>query len=192
MDRLEDLLVDLRSCRVCAEHLPLGPRPVVQASSSARLLVASQAPGSKVHQSGIPFSDDSGWRLRNWMGIDEETFYDARRVAIVPMGFCYPGKAKSGDAPPRRECARLWRPRLLGTLTNLQLTLLVGSYAQDAVLGVGRMTERVQNFRAYLPKYFPLPHPSWRSRIWADRNPWFEEDVLPVLQSQVARVLSER
>lgn len=164
----------------------------MQASSSARLLVASQAPGSKVHQSGIPFSDDSGWRLRNWMGIDEGTFYDARRVAIVPMGFCYPGKAKSGDAPPRRECARLWRPRLLGTLTNLQLTLLVGSYAQDAVLGVGRMTERVQNFRAYLPKYFPLPHPSWRSRIWADRNPWFEEDVLPVLQSQVARVLSER
>lgn len=164
---------------------------MVQVSANARLLIASQAPGSKVHKSGIPFSDDSGHRLRDWMQISEDTFYDPERVAIVPMGFCYPGRGKSGDAPPRAECAPLWRRDLLAQLTQVSLTLLVGTYAQAAALGPGRMSDRVRDYAAYLPDYFPLPHPSWRSRLWAAQNPWFETEVLPALQAEVRRALRE-
>jgi len=182
----QSLLDDIRSCSACAEVLPLGPRPVFQASPTATLLIASQAPGVKVHASGIPFRDASGDRLREWTGLSLDEFYDASKVAIVPMGLCYPGRGKNGgDAPPRPECAALWRDRLLQGMPALRLTLLVGTYAQANVLGPGTMSERVRDFERYLPRYFPLPHPSWRSRVWAERNPWFAAEVLPALRSAV-------
>lgn len=186
----QSLVEDVRSCSACAAVLPLGPRPVFQLSPTATLLIASQAPGSKVHASGIPFSDDSGDRLREWTGLSRERFYDAAQVAILPMGLCYPGKARNGgDAPPRPECAPLWRARLLAGMPALRLTLLVGSYAQTNVLGPGAMSQRVRDFRSCLPRYFPLPHPSWRSRIWAERNPWFAAEVIPALRDAVGRSL---
>lgn len=186
----ESLIADVRSCTACADVLPLGPRPVFQISQSATLLIASQAPGTKVHASGIPFSDPSGDRLREWTGLSLEQFHDADKVAILPMGLCYPGRVPNGgDAPPRPECAPLWRGRLLAAMPALRLTLLVGTYAQTHALGPGTMTQRVRGFRDYLPRYFPLPHPSWRSRIWAESNPWFEAEVLPALCEAVARAL---
>jgi uracil-DNA glycosylase len=182
----QSLLDEIRSCSACAEVLPLGPRPVFQASPTATLLIASQAPGVKVHASGIPFRDASGDRLREWTGLSLDEFYDASKIAIVPMGLCYPGRGKNGgDAPPRPECAALWRDRLLQGMPELRLTLLVGTYAQANVLGPGPMSERVRDFERYLPRYFPLPHPSWRSRVWAERNPWFAAEVLPALRSAV-------
>ncbi|HEY9579041.1 MAG TPA: uracil-DNA glycosylase family protein [Rhizorhapis sp.] len=185
----ETLLEEVRGCNVCADVLPLGARPIFQLSPTATILVASQAPGTKAHGSGIPFDDPSGDRLREWMGFSKEEFYDASKVAILPIGLCYPGRAGSGgDAPPRPECATLWRERLLGQMPALKITLLVGSYAQKNALGSGVMTARVRNFRAYLPKYFPLPHPSWRSRIWMLKNPWFETEVLPELRSTLRQV----
>ena len=191
MKSLDSLLTEIRVCRACADVLPLGPRPIVQLSPTARILIASQAPGTKVHDSGIPFSDASGDRLREWMGASAEEFYDERRIAIVPMGLCYPGRLPGGgDAPPRPECAPLWRDRLLAHVPDVRLTLLVGSYAQTDALGPGKMTERVMGFRDYLPAIFPLPHPSWRSRHWAARNPWFGADVLPVLRDAVRRALA--
>lgn len=185
VETLASLLAEVRACTNCAATLPLGPRPVLQMSETATILIASQAPGLKVHRSGVPFSDASGDRLREWTGLSNDEFYDARMVAILPMGFCYPGRSGSGDAPPRPECAPLWRSRLLRFLPALRLTLLIGTYAQNYVLGPGAMTERVENFRDYLPQYFPLPHPSWRSRIWEDKHPWFRRDVLPALRSAV-------
>lgn len=187
----QSLIGEVRACTACADLLPLGPRPVFQASRTATLLIASQAPGTKVHASGIPFSDPSGDRLREWTGLSKDRFYDAASVAILPMGLCYPGRAPTGgDAPPRPECAPLWRGRLLDAMTALRLTLLVGSYAQVHVLGRGATTsERVRDFRSYLPRYFPLPHPSWRSRIWAERNPWFATEVLPALRAAVGDAL---
>ena len=186
----EALIAEVRACTVCAGVLPLGPRPVFQMSQTATLLIASQAPGTKVHASGIPFADPSGDRLREWTGLSNEQFYDPAKVAILPMGLCYPGRAKNGgDAPPRPECAPLWRERLLAAMPDIRLTLVVGSYAQNHILGPGAMTPRVRDFRSYLPSYFPLPHPSWRSRIWASRNPWFEEEVLPALRKHIARAL---
>jgi uracil-DNA glycosylase len=186
----ESLVAEVRACTLCAGLLPLGPRPVFQVSQTASLLIASQAPGTKVHASGIPFSDPSGDRLREWTGLSEEQFYDPARVAVLPMGLCYPGRAASGgDAPPRPECAPLWRGRLLAGMLSIRLTLLVGSYAQNHVLGAGAVASRVRNFRDYLPRYFPLPHPSWRSRVWASRNPWFEEEVLPALRAAVGEAL---
>jgi uracil-DNA glycosylase len=183
---LNSLLAEIRACRVCGESLPLGPRPVVQASTSARILIASQAPGAKAHGSGIPFSDASGAHLREWLDMSTDEFYDESRVAILPMAFCYPGRLGSGgDAPPRLECSPLWRQQLLARMPNLRLTLLVGTYAQDYALGRGKMTERVKDFRKYLPSIFPLPHPSWRSRRWATLNPWFESELLPELRSAV-------
>ncbi len=182
MSDLEQLLAEVRACRACGDELPLGPRPVLQMSATARILVASQAPGTKVHASGIPFSDPSGERLREWMGISRDQFYDAANIAIVPMGLCYPGRAATGDAPPRPECAQLWRDRLLAAMPRLRVTLLVGSYAQNHVLGPGGVTERVRDFASYLPTWFPLPHPSWRVTIWARKHPWFDEDVLPALR----------
>lgn len=191
MKTLDSLLGEVRACRACADVLPLGPRPVVQISPTALILVASQAPGTKVHDSGIPFSDASGDRLREWMGVPEETFYDERKIAILPMGLCYPGRLPGGgDAPPRPECAPLWRDRLLAHMPDLRLTLLVGTHAQTDALGPGKMTERVMGFRDHLPTVFPLPHPSWRTRHWAARNPWFEADVLPALRSAVERALA--
>jgi uracil-DNA glycosylase len=185
------LLSEVRACRACEAFLPLGPRPILQMSQTARLLIASQAPGSKAHASGIPFSDPSGDRLRNWLGISRAEFYDAETVAIVPMGLCYPGRGQSGDAPPRPECAPLWRDRLPAAMPSIRLTLLVGSYAQNYVLGPGALTERVRDFAAHLPDHFPLPHPSWRVTGWSRKHPWFETEVLPALRERVRQALAE-
>lgn len=185
---LADLLERIRACTACASSLPLGPRPVLHVSPRARLLIASQAPGTKVHETGISFNDASGDRLRAWLGMDRVTFYDTERVALVPMGFCYPGRLpKGGDSPPRSECAPLWREQVLAELPEIRLTLLVGSYAQDHVLGRGRVSDRVAHYRDYLPRYFPLPHPSWRTGAWEKRNPWFQDEVIPALRREVAR-----
>ena len=173
-ETFDQLLNEVRRCAVCAARLPLGPRPIVQARPEARVLIIGQAPGSKVHASGVPWRDASGGRLRQWMGIDEAAFYDARRVAIVPMGFCYPGAGASGDLPPRPECAPLWHGRLLSRLPELRLTLLVGAHAQAYYLprgGKTNLTETVRGFRGSMPRFFPLPHPSWRSTIWMRKNP---------------------
>ncbi len=189
-DTLERAAAEARACTVCAGSLPLGPRPILRVSTTARLLIASQAPGTKVHISGTPWTDASGVRLRGWLGLTPEVFYDVRHIAILPMGLCYPGRLPNGgDAAPRPECARLWRPRLLGLMPSLQLTLLVGSYAQVDTLGRGAMTDRVRAWRDHLPRYFPLPHPSWRTGVWERRNPWFVDEVLPALRAEVARVL---
>jgi len=188
--RLEELIEEVRACRACAD-LPLGPRPVFQLSPTARVLVAGQAPGTKVHACGVPFDDPSGERLRAWMGVSREKFYDAGLVAILPMGLCYPGRAPGGgDAPPRRECARRWRAQLLEQIPAIRLTLLIGTHAQNWVLEPGTMTDRVRSFRACLPDRFPLPHPSWRSTIWARKHPWFEADVLPALRAAVREALA--
>jgi uracil-DNA glycosylase len=190
---LPRLLAEIRACRICAESLPLGPRPVVQAAASARLLIVGQAPGAKVHASGVPWDDASGERLRGWLGIDRETFYDASKVALVPMGFCYPGRGTAGDNPPRPECAPLWHARLLAQLPEVRLTLLVGQYAQRAFLGTRRqatLTETVEHASDYLPDYLPLPHPSPRNLPWLTRHVWFESDVLPTLREHVAAALA--
>lgn len=190
MTTLAELSAAARVCRACAGALPLGPRPVFQVSATARLLIASQAPGAKVHQSGIPFADPSGDRLRAWLGISEKEFYDSARVAILPMGLCYPGRMPDGgDAPPRAECAPMWRRRFLDAMPSIRLTLLVGAHAQAWTLGRGAVADRVRNFEKFLPDYFPLPHPSWRSRVFEQKNPWFAAKVLPVLRRAVAAVL---
>ena len=186
--KLDALLREIRACRLCETRLPFGPKPVLRAARGARLLVVGQAPGARVHASGIPWDDASGKRLREWLGIDADTFYDATRVAIVPMGFCYPGKAGSGDAPPRPECRATWHPRLLPLLPGLDLTLLVGQYAQAHFLGATRkasLTDTVRAWRDYLPAYLPLPHPSPRNVAWFKANPWFEGEVLPELRARV-------
>jgi uracil-DNA glycosylase len=192
-DDLAALLGEIRACQVCAAHLPLGPRPVVRGRASARLLITSQAPGTRVHETGLSFNDRSGDVLRLWLGIDRDTFYDERRVAIMPMGFCYPGRlANGGDAPPRPECAPLWHARLRPLFPAIGLTLLVGSYAINHYLGRPRqetMGATVRAWRDYLPDFFPLPHPSWRNVGWARRNPWFEAEVLPELRARIAALL---
>lgn len=190
VEPLETLLQSIRACRACSDNLPLGPRPVLQISPTARVLIASQAPGTRVHESGVPFADPSGDRLRDWMGVSKDVFYDASRIAIVPMGLCYPGRSGSGDAPPRPECAPLWRGRIMDQLRDLRLTLLVGGYAQVDRLGRGAMTERVRAFRDHLPEVLPLPHPSWRSQVWMKRHPWFEAEVLPALRAAVREALA--
>ena len=183
---LKQLLRDVRACRICEVGLPLGPRPIVQLAGTPRLLIVGQAPGSKVHRSGIPWSDASGDRLRDWLGLDRATFGDESKVAILPMGFCYPGAGTNGgDNPPGPECTPLWHQRLLKHLLDLQLTLLVGQYAHRHYLAAGRkssVTETVRVFSQYGPKFFPLPHPSWRSVIWMQKNPWFEDAVIPELR----------
>ena len=175
---------------MCEPELPLGARPVLQFASSARLLVVGQAPGTRVHETGIPWNDPSGERLREWMGVDREIFYDFSEIAIVPMGFCYPGRGKSGDLPPRPECAALWRDKIHQCLPQIELTLLIGQYAQQHYLGKDNLTltERVSAWRSYLPNYLPLPHPSPRNNLWLRKNPWFDE-VITLLQQQVARIL---
>jgi uracil-DNA glycosylase len=192
--RFDALLEEVRACRHCESHLPLGPRPVVRMKPGARLLIVGQAPGTKVHESGLPWNDRSGDVLRGWLAMDRDAFYDASRIAIMPMGFCYPGRdAKGGDNPPRPECAPLWHPRLRPMLPDIRLTLLVGQYAQMHYLdGLRRktMTETVRYFRDYLPAgFFPLPHPSWRNMAWQKRNPWYATDVLPELRRAVATAL---
>lgn len=189
---LNDLLVQIRACRLCEAQLPLGPRPVLRAGSEAHLLIVGQAPGTRVHASGVPWDDASGKRLREWLQLDEATFYDASRVAIVPMGFCYPGKGGSGDAPPRPECRATWHPRLLPLLPDVELTLLIGHYAQAYFLGDHRkptLGETVRAWREYLPRYLPLPHPSPRNVAWFKRNPWLEDEVLPLLRGRVRTLL---
>lgn len=203
-DGLDALFAEIRDCRVCVDHpigmpLPHTPRPVVRGAATARILIAGQAPGTRVHASGKPFTDPSGDRLRSWMGIDEDTFYDEARIAIVPMGFCFPGHdAKGGDLPPRRECAPLWRARVMAELPAVRLVLAVGLYAQNWHLG-GRarsgLTETVSSWRAILdggnaPAVIPLPHPSWRNSGWLKRHPWFEAELLPVLRARVAAELA--
>jgi uracil-DNA glycosylase len=188
---LDAELAAARACRACDAHLPLGPRPVFRVSWTARLLIMGQAPGTRVHETGIPWNDRSGERLRGWLGMDAETFYDAARIAILPAGLCYPGRLPNGgDAPPRPECAPLWHPRLLALMPDIRLTLLVGSYAQVLALGPGGMTDRVRNFRRHLPRHFPLPHPSWRTTAWERRNPWFGNEVLPALREAVHAALA--
>jgi uracil-DNA glycosylase len=190
---LKRILRDVRACRICEAELPLGPRPVVQLASTARLLIVGQAPGSKVHQTGIAWNDASGDRLRDWIELDRSVFYNEGKVAILPMGFCYPGAGENGgDKPPRPECAPLWHERLLNHLPGHQLTLLVGQYAQRHYLGSGRkgsMTETVKAFSEYGPRFFPLPHPSWRSLIWMRKHPWFEQAVIPELRKAVRKLI---
>ena len=194
-DQLSAVLDSARRCTLCAPFLPLGPRPIVQGARSATLLIVGQAPGTKVHRSGIPWDDNSGSRLRTWLAMAPELFYDATRVAIVPAGLCYPGVAPSGgDNPPRPECAPLWHPQILPLLDNIRLTVLVGSYAQRLFLGAARsrtLSETVANFARYLPTYLPLPHPSWRSVGWEKQNPWFASEVLPTAKSLVQEALRQ-
>lgn len=192
--RLEALKQEVRACRLCAEKLPLGPRPILRASVSARLLIVGQAPGLRVHETGIPWNDASGDRLRTWMAVGPETFYDESRVAIIPMGLCYPGREpRGGDRPPSPECAPAWHARLLEHLPNLQLALLVGAYAQAHYLGLrkrGSLTETVRAWQEYLPRFLPLPHPSFRNIQWLNDNPWFEAEVVPALRARVHSLLS--
>lgn len=194
---METLLTAIKQCRICESALKLGCRPVVQAHPNAKLLIIGQAPGIKVHQSGVPFNDASGERLRLWLGMDSETFYDPTKVAIMPMGFCYPGKGKSGDLPPRKECAPQWHQALLAQLPNIEMTLLIGQYAQDYYLGNSNrnnsnlgdkpktLTETVKNWQQWAPSYVPIPHPSPRNNIWLKKNPWFEQDVIPYIQALI-------
>ena len=186
------LLAEVRACTHCAAHLPFGPRPVLQLDPVARILIAGQAPGRKVHASGVPFDDASGNRLREWLGVTREQFYDPTVIALLPMGFCYPGTGKSGDLPPRPECAPLWRSKLHGTLRHLELTLVLGQYAQDYHFGrsTSTLTELVQSWREHWPSIVPLPHPSPRNNMWLRRNPWFERELVPALRTRVSEVLA--
>lgn len=189
---MQKLVNEIRQCTLCAEELPCTPRPVVQLHADARILIAGQAPGKRAHDSGVPFDDASGERLRTWMGVDAETFYDARRIAILPMGFCYPGTGGHGDLPPLQRCADTWRAQVMAQLSNIQLTLVMGQYALRYHLpnARGGVTETVQQWQDYAPAVFPLAHPSPRNRPWLARNPWFEQNLVPALQACVARVLS--
>ncbi|MEO6444292.1 MAG: uracil-DNA glycosylase family protein [Gemmatimonadaceae bacterium] len=190
---LDALVAAVRACTRCAAHLPHGPRPVVQVHPDARILIAAQAPGRKVHASGIPFDDASGERLRTWMGITREAFYDASRIAILPMGFCYPGTGASGDLPPRAECAPAWRASLLAQLTSVELTLVIGRFAQEYHLKAsGRtLTDAVRQWKEGWPSILALPHPSPRNNPWIKRNPWFEQEVVPELRERIRDLLPQ-
>jgi uracil-DNA glycosylase len=188
--KLDALLGEVRACTICAEHLPHGVRPVVQVSRKAPILIAGQAPGRRVHESGVPFDDPSGDRLRDWMGISKDVFYDPEKVAILPMGFCYPGTGKSGDLPPRPECAPEWREKLLAELRGLRLTLVIGQYAMAYHFGkTGSLTDTVKAWQDHWPEVVPLPHPSPRNNLWLRRNPWFEKELLPVLREAISSAL---
>lgn len=189
---MESLLREIRSCTYCSDHLPLGPRPIVEAQPASKIAIISQAPGLKVHQSGIAWRDLSGNRLRNWMGVSEAEFYDTRNFAIIPSGFCYPGRGKSGDLPPRPECAPLWHKRLFNQLNNLELLLVIGQYAQALYLKDRKktLTETVNHYEEYLPRFFPLPHPSGRNNIWLAKNPWFEAYAVPALSQTIRERLA--
>ena len=194
MTSFTSLLAEVHTCTICAAHLPHGVRPVLQIHPQARVLIAGQAPGRKVHESGVPFDDASGDRLRDWMGVTREVFYDPKQIAILPMGFCFPGTGKAGDLPPRAECAPAWQKQLLSRLRHVRLTLVVGQYAQAYHLqGASKssLTETVQAWRRYWPGAVPLPHPSPRNNIWLRRNPWFATELLPALRHQVSKVLHQ-
>lgn len=190
---MDKLIRQIRNCKECETYLKEGANPILSASPKSKLIVIGQAPGRIVHQTGIPWNDKSGDNLRNWLGIDKSVFYNADKIALMPMGFCYPGTGKAGDLPPRPECAPLWHDKLLTLMPNAKLILLIGQYAQNYYLGKkgkGTLTETVYNFRDYLPTYFPLPHPSPRNNIWQARNEWFRQNVLPDLKKHVQNILS--
>lgn len=194
MSQIKKLLKQIRACQVCVGELPLGPRPVLQMSAESKILIVGQAPGIKVHETGIPWNDPSGERLREWLGLDRELFYDPELVAIVPVGFCYPGRGKSGDNPPRKECYELWHGKIQKQLPDIRLTLLVGGYAQQRYLGNKMQetaTETIRHWRDYAPDYVPLPHPSPRNNIWLKKNPWFEKEVVPEVRSYVQNIIRE-
>lgn len=185
---MQDLLQDIQQCTICKPYLDLGPRPVVSAHPDSKIVIIGQAPGTKVHASGIPWDDASGKQLRKWLNVRVEDFYDTKKFAIIPMGFCYPGKGKTGDLPPRPECAPQWHQSLFDELKKVELIILIGMYAQKYYLGKNvkkTLTETVRNYNEYLPKYLPLPHPSPRNRFWLTKNPWFEVEVLPELRERV-------
>lgn len=189
---MNSLLSEIKKCNVCEEYLPLGANPVVRASSLSKINIIGQAPGIKVHNTDIPWNDQSGNLLREWLGTDPDSFYNPENFALIPMGFCYPGKGKSGDLPPRPECAPLWHGKLVAEMPNLKLTILIGQYSQRYYLkdsAKRTLTETVRNYKAYLPHYLPLPHPSPRNRIWLKKNPWFEEEIIPRLQAIVKEIL---
>lgn len=189
---MKKLLSDIRSCSVCSEHLPLGPNPIIAAHKNTKIALISQAPGSIAHKSGVPWDDPGGRELKRWLQVPEEVFYNPKIFGIIPIGFCYPGKGKSGDLPPRPECAPLWHPSVFSALKNLKIKLLIGQYAQKFYLGKQSkktLTETVKNYKEYLPEYFPLPHPSPRNRIWRAKNPWFEEKVIPELRDLIQKTL---
>lgn len=191
---LDKLVKEIKACNLCTNHLPLGPRPVIQVGSLARILIVGQAPGRRVHETGIPFNDPSGERLRLWMGINKEEFYDKDKVALVPMGFCFPGTGKSGDLPPRPECADTWREKLLEQLPNIDLTIVIGQYAQGWHFGSSNkqnLTETVKSWKEFWPNAIPLPHPSPRNNIWLRKNAWFEDEVIPALQKAVNVILDK-
>lgn len=190
--RLGSLTNEVRECTLCSEYLPFEPRPILSPSSTAKVLIIGQAPGAKVHTTGVPWNDPSGDKLREWMGIGRDIFYKNKKIAIVPTAFCYPGKGPSGDLPPRPECAPLWHPKLLKLMPNIELTLLIGMYAQNYYLKENRkrtLTETVQAWEEYLPQYLPMPHPSQRNRIWLKKNPWFEKEVVPMLKERIQDLL---
>ncbi|MTI27473.1 uracil-DNA glycosylase family protein [Fulvivirga kasyanovii] len=191
---MDKLLAEIRSCTLCLPHLEHGVNPVLAAHKNSRIAIIGQAPGSVVHQTGVPWDDKSGERLRQWLGISKPQFYDPQLMALIPMGFCYPGKGKSGDLPPRKECAAAWHDKLFQELENLELTLLIGSYAQNHYLKdqqLATLTETVKNFHAYMPHTFVLPHPSPRNNIWIKKNPWFESELLPELKQLVASIVNK-
>jgi uracil-DNA glycosylase len=188
---LDALLRDVRACALCPD-LPLGPRPVLRVNPEARLLIVGQAPGTKVHNTGLPWNDRSGDTLRGWMDVDRETFYDESRIAIIPVGLCYPGRGKMGDLPPRKECSRIWLPRILPYLPKVRITLLAGAYAQRVYLGErmkDNLTETVRAWREYMPDYVPMPHPSFHNLRWQQINPWFHEEVIPALRAAIKPLL---
>ena len=189
---LEVIVSDVRACTQCEQKLPLGANPVLQAHTDARILIAGQAPGIRVHKSGKPFTDQSGDRLRTWMGVSEAEFYDPTKVSILPMGFCYPGRGKTGDLPPRQECAPQWHQSLFDKMPNVELVILIGMYAQKYYLqkdAKRTLTETVSVFKEYAPRFFPLPHPSPRNRFWLTKNPWFEVEVIPELQNRIQKLI---
>jgi uracil-DNA glycosylase len=186
------LLSEIRNCTVCKEFLPNAPKPIIQASSASKIVIIGQAPGQKVQDSGIPWDDASGNNLKEWLGVDNQTFYNEKLFALIPMGFCYPGTGKSGDLPPRPECAPLWHPQVLNEMKEVKLTLLIGQYAQHYYLKkytLKTLTETVRNYEEYLPNYFPLPHPSPRNNIWQKKNNWFKVTLLPILREKVDLIL---
>jgi uracil-DNA glycosylase len=189
---MEKLLAEIRKCSVCKSYLPNKPRPIIQASSKSKILIIGQAPGQKVQDSGIPWDDKSGDELRRWLNVTKEQFYDTSLFALMPMGFCYPGKGTSGDLPPRPECAPLWHGDVLSQLKNIKLTILIGQYSQKYYLGKDfnpSITENIKNYKKFMPTYLPLVHPSPRNRIWQMKNPWFEKEVIPVLREKVGKII---
>ena len=191
---MKELLAQISKCSICVPHLELGPRPIVSVDTESKIIIIGQAPGIAVHKSGVPWDDKSGNNLRNWMGVSNETFYDPQKIGIIPMGFCYPGKGKSGDLAPRKECAPQWHNSLLSQMKKVKLILLIGKYAQDYYLqkdAQKNLSETVKNYKYYLPKYFVLPHPSPRNNIWQAKNPWFKLEVIPSLQAIVKDLLIE-